>query len=381
MNIQRPALPVLEHMENKKKILHIIQSLDNGGCENMLLRTLPLLDSFDHSVVTLRSPGTLASEFQKNNISVENINLKSFFYVKGLNRLTQKVTRAKPDIIITYLLHADILGRLVLQVTSKAKVIPFLRTTYNHPRYRLARLFEYLTKRLVSHYFANSDAVKNFYIKKIGVKAEKIAVIPNGIDMEYFKNISPALELRSSLDISEDDTVIICVANLHGNKGHRYLLEAFEEIYKIYPKIQLLLVGDGEEKENILHQIKNFSSEKSIHLLGQRSDVPSLLSISDIFVLPTLFEGMSNALLEAMASHLPIISTDIPENRQIIITEKNGILIPPKESSTLSEALKTLLENPDLRETLSEAGFQTVSEKFSLKKTAFTLSKAIENSL
>ena len=369
-------------MTEKKKIIHIIQSLGNGGCENMLLRMLPLLNAFEHTIITLKEPGELAPKFATAGITVKTI---------PWIQLQKKVIKESPDIIITYLFHADMLGRLFLRFQD-TPVIPFLRTTYNHPKYLIARILEWITKPLVNHYLANSKAVKDFYVKRIGVSSEKITAIPNGIDIEYFDSIIPDPALRKSLGINPDDFVIICVANLHVNKGHKYLLEAFEQLSSSTlpthchpgldlgsipssPKqnLKLLIVGDGPEKENLEQKIKNYQTKKDILFLGKRSDVPHLLRISNLFVLPTLFEGMSNAIMEAMATGLPVITTDIPENRLLIENNISGILIPTQDSEAIIHALNTLILDKGLSKTLGKSGKEFLRQNLSLKASGNSL--------
>lgn len=361
-------------MPERKKIIHIIQSLDNGGCENMLLRTLPLLQAFDHTIVTLKEPGELTPQFTSAGITVRSIHCHGLFDISGIGRLRALIREERPDVILTYLFHADAIGRLGLAGTTNAPIIPFLRTTYNHPKYLLARVFEWLTKPLVKQYLANSEAVKDFYINHIGVRSEKITVIPNGIDTNYFDSIMPDIHLRESLSIKADNFIIICVANLHINKGHRYLLKAFETLNQKYPETRLLIVGDGVEYNNLKNQIKEFQSKNNITFLGRRTDVPELLKISDCFVLPTLFEGQSNAIMEAMASGLPIITTDIPENQALIDDKHSGILVPIKSSDELVHALQLVLSSKTYRESLGTTGKSFLGKKFTLIKTTADLS-------
>lgn len=352
-------------MGNKKKILHIIQSVDNGGCENMLLRTLPLLDGFEHKIVTLKERGELTPKFVSAGIIVETLHTTNLFDISSIFRLRRLIRKENPDVILTYLFHADIISRLTLSGTSDAPIIPFLRTTYNHPKYLVARILEWLTKPLVKQYLANSEAVKNFYVTRLGVNTEKITVIPNGIDTEYFDMLTPDPKIRTSLNIKPEDFIIICVANLHINKGHRYLLEAFETVYKKYPSVRLLLVGDGTERYNLENQIKGYSSKKNISFLGKRSDVPQLLKISDLFVLPTLFEGQSNAILEAMAAGTPIITTNIPENK-IILNKDGALLVRPKDVPALVIAITSLMSDRAKGVALSENSHRRVQQHFSL---------------
>lgn len=350
----------------KQTIFHIIQSLGNGGCENMLLRTLPLLTDYDHIILTLKESGDLAPRFRALGIVVHNIAYRHFFSLRALWRLRQLIKTKRPSLVLTYLFHADLIGRLFLP--SDPPLFPFLRTTYNHPRYRIARFFEWLTQPFVRHSLVNSEAVKNFYEKHLRMTKGTSTVIPNGIDTDFFQSLLPQPELRASLGIAPTDTVIICVANFHPNKGHTYLLAAFEETYKKHGNLTLLLVGDGEERSSLKKQALPYTSQKNILFLGQRTDVPALLKLSDIFILPTLFEGMSNALLEAMACGLPIITTAIEENRELLTEGYTALLVPPKNTSALNQALETLLSQPLLRTTLSKNASTLVAERFALKR-------------
>lgn len=366
MNTLKQVLPVSENMKDRKKIIHLIQALDNGGCENMLLRTLPLLLDFKHMIITLKKRGELAEQMEQKGIKIINIGQNNFLSIFSYLRLLKEIRKENPNIIITYLFHADAIGRIFLQVFTKIKIVPFLRTTYNHKEYWPARLFEKITKYFVKDYLANSESVKNFYVEKIGVAKEKITVIPNGIDVAFYDKIKKDENLRENLGIRKEELAIICVANLHINKGHKYLLKAFEDVYKENWNIKLLLVGDGKEKENLLRQIENYSSKNNILFLGKRNDVPQLLKISDIFVLPTLFEGMSNAIMEAMASGLAILASDIPENRKLLNLD-NRFLFRVNDANDLASKILFLLSNSELRLDLGKKSRETIQKKFELK--------------
>jgi glycosyltransferase involved in cell wall biosynthesis len=353
-------------MNGKKRVLHIIQSLDNGGCENMLLRTLPLLGEFEHKIITLKESGELAPEFISAGISADTVRCGNFFDIAGIMRLRRIIREENSDIIITYLFHADVIGRFFIQRKINIPIIPFLRTTYNHPKYLVARIFEWFTKNFVRRYFANSEAVKNYYVEHFGVSAEKINVIPNGIDVSIFNSIELDVVLRKSLNILDDAFVLICVANFHSNKGHSYLLEAFEQIYLKYPKVVLLLVGDGAERKNLEQQVLEYVSRKAIRFLGKRNDVLKLLKLSHVFVLPTLFEGMSNAIMEAMAMGVPVITTSIPENTTWLLHGETALLVQPKSSKTITDAITGIINNKQTRLFLGNNAKKLVEKNFSL---------------
>lgn len=382
MSIRRRGLPALANMTKSKKIIHFIQSLGDGGCENMLLRVLPILEKndLDNVIITLQKKGVLAENFYIKGIKVENIGQKNLVDIFSYFRLIAALKKHRPDIIITYLFRADLVGRLFLKPFYYENVIPFLRTTYNHFRYWPAKIFEITTRGMVKHYLANSRAVKDYYVAYFGVAADKITVIPNGIDIDYYKSIARNNSLRKIIGAKENDIMLICVANLLFYKGHRYLLEAFETVYQKKKNIRLLLVGDGKEKGNLLKQIDNYASKYNIHFLGRRSDVPQLLKISDIFVFPTLFEGMSNAIMEAMASGKAVIATDIPENKELIINGETGILVPIKNAGKIAEAIERLIDNPFLKKDLEIRAQAKISSEFSIDAAVQKLSRFFNSS-
>ncbi len=353
-------------MNPKRRIVHLIISLNSGGCENMLLRTLPhLTTDFVITVVTLKEPGQLAQSMIGQGIEVVNVNWQGFFDFAGLRRLKLIIQELKPTLIITYLFHADMIGRLYLQSRLAVPIMPFLRTTHNYPRYWPALVLEWLTKGTVRHYLACSEAVKQYYHQVIGVPERKITVIHNGIDADRFETANGQVVLQE-LQLPSKRLVFTCVANLARNKGHRYLFEAFESTFAGHPEAILLVVGAGRQESNLKAQVSKYQSRDNIYFLGRRDDIPKLLAITDIFVLPTLFEGMSNALLEALAAKLAVITTDIPQNKTVITDGQTGLLVPVRDAKKLASAMLALANDPNRRKDFSQNASKLVRTDFDL---------------
>jgi len=336
-------------MTNKPVIIHLIKSLNPGGCEYMLLRTLPLLQKYSHYIFTLGPAGYLVNKFKAKGISVVSST--------SLLDLLKQIRFLKPRIIITYLFHADLIGGLLIKPITGFKIIPFLRSTYNSFKYLPALLSAWITKPLTTEYLANSEAVKNYYINHLHVSKDKITVITNGINLEDINNIKTKPKTGNK---------IICVANFHPNKGHSLLLTAFEESFRTHARASLTLVGEGETKTKLIEQIKNYKSRSKIIFTGYRADVISLLNQADIYVLPTKFEGMSNAILEAMACGLPVITSDIPENRELIISGENGLLHNSDDVNDLVQKVNLLLDDSKFRNKLGKAAKRTIITKYNL---------------
>lgn len=337
----------------------------------MLLRTLPRFTKYKPVVITLNQAGSLAPEFKKAGIEVTSVGIKGFLDWKGIKRLRAQLKHQNPAIVFTYLFYADMIGRLFLQPWFQKRpplVIPFLRTTYNSDQYRIARLTERLTRGLARAYLANSESVKQYYHDHMLVSKSKITVIPNGIDLEVYKPDQKLRErLRQEFKINPQDLALICVANLHPYKGQSLILTALHQIADRVDltKIHLLLVGDGAERQSLETTAEELSLP-NIHFLGRRSDVPNLLKLSDIFVFPTHFEGMPNALMEAMAANLPAIASDIPENRCLIQNQQNGLLFETKNSTELAKVLIQILTDDQLRQSLGNAAKETIQSQYGI---------------
>ncbi len=355
----------------RKKVVHLIRTLEVGGCEMALLRMLPLTnDTFEHIIVTLEDQGILAERFKNEHITVIALMQRNLLDAWSYVRLRHIIKDISPDLIITHLLHADIVGRLYVQYIVRCNVISSIVTTYNFKGYWAARVFERLTKGIAKGYMANSSSVKETYVTRFHVREHKITVVPRGIDIDSFSNINNAQPLQKELGISPSDFVIICVANLHPNKGHRYLFTAFEMLFMTHPHSKLLIVGTGREKENLLSQISDYQSKNAILFLGKRDDVANLLQISHVFALPTFFEGMSNAIMEAMASGLPIVTTNIPENKELVTHNKTGFLCPPGDSVCLTKMIEQLMGDKSVAYSLGKNGNEEMRERYNLQTTS-----------
>jgi len=204
-------------------------------------------------------------------------------------------------------------------------------------------------------------------LEQVGIKKNEL--ISNGVDTNKF---SPDLKqaqhtsYKASLGISDTSVLIGMISSLSIEKGHLYALEAFKEAQESFEnEVTLIIVGDGPERSNIINMAKTLGLEKNIALLGKRQDIPEILNILDIFIIPSLNEGLPISMLEAMASGLPVIATDVGDIGKVINNEENGFLINSKNSHQLAERLEMLVNDSKLRHKLALKARETIEDHFS----------------
>jgi len=209
-----------------------------------------------------------------------------------------------------------------------------------------------------SQHFADQLIVK-------GISKEKIHICPWGIDIEQFKP-RDKLTMRKALQLPENSHLIVTVGNLSERKGQNYLLASLPKILKSFEQVKVIVVGEGDYRNDLERMIENLNLEQYVFLAGFQKDetIPNWLNAADIFVLPSLLEGTPNILLEAIACNLPVVTTDVGGIGSVIKDGENGILIPPRSESRIAEAVITLLQDPALSERLTSNAQNTLKSQF-----------------
>ncbi|MEM7129624.1 MAG: glycosyltransferase [Chloroflexota bacterium] len=391
------------------RVVHFITELSNGGAQNALLRLLTNLDRarFEATVVCLYNGNEAVGEGIRG-IGIEVIDLgmgNQKWRFGAFPRLYGLLRTIRPTILHTWLFHANLPGRVLGRLAGIPIVICSERTMAMEGewRYRLNRL----TIGMVDCTIAVSHNVRDFCVDHIKMPAQKVTVIPNGVivpnslsyplqdDLEKddlgqegsdWTNVqketarvklglcqSASVEnnyhiagnsLKRELDSAvEDGYVIGAVSRLYPVKGVNYLVEALVHV----DKAELVVIGDGTD-ENILKQLaEELGVASRIHWLGNRNDVPELLMGFDLFVQPSLHEGMPNTVLEAMAAGLPVVATAVGGTPEVVVDGETGLLVEPANPKALSAGINRLIADPILRNRFGQAGYKRVKESFSVE--------------
>ena len=345
-------------------ILHLIDSLDIGGAQIRLINDLRFINKtkFNNVVCSLNGKGKLSDE-------ITSLGIKSLF------KLVKIIRQNRVDVIHTQLFFSDIYGRLF----GKILKVPFIVTTVQSSVYEPDAGYLYSLKRkLVDRYsgiFCNrkfiavSDFVKDSISKHLKIRKERIEVIPNYVDFVQVNKIDreKLTRLMDELCLEPKEIALITVGRLNPAKGIEYLLKAFSDLCKKYDNLRLIIVGDGFLKENLERQSSMYKISNKVMFLGERDDVKELICLSDIFIFPSLSEGMPVSLLEAMAIEKPCIASDIGPHREIINNNENGMLVRVKNAEDIVEAVKILIEKPKKARELAQNGRDFVEREFNIQ--------------
>ena len=352
-----------------RKIAHFIDSEDPGGAETLVLEicceTKKL--GLEARVIHFGNPW-LEHQCRVQDIEIVRAPGKRFFQsVRTLPLfsliLARFLIREKIDVIHSHLWGA-ITGACVSACLARIPHVGTLHDVYTieerRTRVYLLRLAALLGTRLV----AVSRSMEAFFQEAGGFTSKSLTTIPNGVDLrEYAGAADPADRRR--LGLEPDDLVLICVGRLVEIKAQEVLIDAVERLPGGL-RVKLLLVGDGERRRELEDRIRSGGTEERVRLLGQRDDIRRLLKASDCFVLSSRSEGLSRSIIEALASGLPVVATDVGGNRELVQEAMNGYLVPPDNPVLFADRLKEILEDKAKREQFAAASLRLAEEKYSL---------------
>jgi glycosyltransferase involved in cell wall biosynthesis len=343
------------------KVLHVLTDTNIGGAGRYLFNLLSHRDKSRFNViVACPGGGELEKQLRKKGVKVFTLEGgESSTNLGHIKKLRQIISREKIDIVHT---HASLSGRIAGKL-SGCKVVMTrhgLGSSENGPVKRLitrsiSRLF---TDRII----AISRAVKIGLIDS-GVPANMITTIYNGIDLSKFAEVKGIL--RKELNFSPDIPIVGIVARLVPEKGYEYAINAFYHVLKVFPSARLIIIGEGPLEESLKKMCTKLGIKDHVIFMGYRQDVESLEVDFDVFVLPSVSEGLGLALLEAMALGKPAVATQTGGIPEVIKHKVNGFLVPPGNDKYLAESIIEALSNKNQAKMLGLAAQKTVFEKFS----------------
>ena len=366
------------------RVLYIVTTLGRGGVQEHIRQLASRLDAdrFDLSVAygdprdhetSLRGLGVRLFPVPLVKPVSPLRDLRCFISLFSLLR------RERFDIVHTHMTKASLLGRLAGRLSGCRSVVMtahgygglldyYFSTAAARAAFR--RIESFLNRTCTDRVVLLTESDRADVTARGIVPPEKIRLIRNGVDSTDVDAGRPGDLVRRELGIPPSAKVVLFTGRLARQKSPETLIEAAEMVVRQNDRAWFLLAGDGPKARALEERIAAAGLAGRVRLLGVQSDVPGLLRASDLFVLPSLYEGMPLSLLEAMAAGLPVVATAIPGNRDLVVQGETGLLVPYGDSDALGKAILGLLDDPGRAGAFGEAGRRRAQKQFSLDKTA-----------
>ncbi len=352
------------------KVLFLTTSLAYGGAPTQLVQLVMRLKTrgWEVRVVSLTPPRAYVNELETAGIRVFSLGIRRKLPdPRPILKLAQLIRTWRPCVVHSHMVHANLLARIVRLLVP----IPVLICTAHsiNEGGRLREIFYRLTDPLCDLTTQVSQAGLERYVRVGAVPRHKIRYIPNGVDTERFMPDPEAyIALRKELGLG-DFFVWLAVGRFYPQKDYPNMLRAFAQVVRENPKTLLLIAGDGPLRESMENMAQGLGIERHVKFLGIRRDIPRLMNAADAYAMSSSWEGMPMVLLEASATGLPIVATDVGGNREVVLDGVTGFLVPPKDSEALAQAMLRLMTLPrDVRGHMGERARQYIEKKFSIER-------------
>jgi len=361
----------------KKRILYVIDGIEFGGGERVfaqLLNGLPE-DRFEPYLASAPNDAFLKN-IKSKNLVFYPVDFSNRFNPLPLMRLYRIVKSQRIDIVHSQGARADFFARIAAKLAKVPIIISTVQMLvegYNvgYLKRFLYQTFDRFSERFVDYFLVVSSVLKENMIEVHGIPPDKIIKIYNGIETDYYKpvgNEEMRYKIRREFAVNDSDILIASLGRLVWQKGFEYFLHAIPEILREIPDARFILVGDGPLRPELERLAVELGEGDKIIFAGYRSDVRDVLAALDIVVIPSVLEGFPMITLEAMAMAKPIVAAKIDGITEQITDGINGILIPPKDSSAIAQAIIRLINDRESGKKLGLAARKKVEQEFSVEK-------------
>ncbi len=371
------------------RVVHLITTLNIGGAEMMLYHLLERMDpaQYENIVISLVPPGPIGEMISELGIPVDTINMQHGRpSLRALSHLTRRLIQFRPDLLQTWLYHADLLGLLSGRMAKVPAILWNVRSSnMDMSQYRLMSKMAVQACSFLSRFpqgvVINSQAGLDFH-ESIGYRPRRWELIPNGVDIMRFKPDPDARQtLRTEWGVENDEIIVGYVARYDPMKDHAGFLRSAKYIVEQVSNVVFVLCGSEVNRDN--SALRNLINELDLHsrvrLIGPRMDIERVQAAFDIAVSASLFgEGFPNVIAEAMACGIPVVATDVGDSK--IIVGKAGVVVPASDPDTLAEAcLQLLLGGRAKLEEIGELARRRAASHFSLKDTVASYERLYQN--
>jgi glycosyltransferase involved in cell wall biosynthesis len=358
-------------MDKIQRILLVIDEASVGGGQRHVLWLAEGLvrDGYEIAIACERQ-GYLVDELRSIGIRHLPVDLGNHFSVKSLFRMIRLIREFDPTVVHTHGGTAGVYGRSAARFLNRTTVHTYHGIHYLHFeagwKKRIYLFLEQFLLRWTDAIICVANSDLELALNHNLAERGRAFVIVNGINLRQFR--APDKRGKRQWGRKRGVTIIGTVGRLHGQKGHRYLIQAVLEIVKQPEPVEFRIIGDGNLRSELELQVQTLGLQKVIRFLGSRTDIAAQLAQMDLFVLPSLWEGLPFVLLEAMAAGIPIIASEVDGVSEILEDGKDALLVPPRDPHSLAMAIVKLIHNKKEAIHLATNALHKISERFDVKE-------------
>jgi len=359
--------------------------LGTGGTQRHLQQVVALLDParFHVEVMTLRPGGEVEDELRAGGVSVRSLSvgarLSSARTLRAIVTAARALRRGRIDVVHGYQWRPALVGALAGRLAGVPLRLASKRSLTGEDR-QAERAWRHIARQ-VDTVIVNAEALR-VEGEQRGMRC-RWTLLQNGVDTEHFRLDPPDPAARAALGLDPQRPVVGTIGRLEDRKGHDQLLRAAGTMLAggNGRRPQIVIVGDGPLREKLQAQAQSLGVADSVRFVGTVADVRPSLAAMDVFVLPSHAEGMSNALMEAMAAARPVVATAVGGNTEVVVDGKTGVLIPPADPAAIADAIAALLRDPDRAAGLGAAAREFVTRRFGARARVAELEQLYEERL
>ena len=343
----------------KIRILRTITWMPIGGIEKSLLQVVPILNKepFEVRVCCLREKGALVNKLEKSGVGVDFIPFRKRLDPIAIAKFIRYLKANKFHILHSHMYRSNVPSTIAGRIAKVPIIISQIHNVNTWETRRQLLMDKFLC-RFRDGIIAVSEEVKRDIVENLKVPSDFVKVIYNGVENERFESVKKDHKFLdsflNSLGIEDDEIVIVMVSRLVEQKNPSFALRVFRKVLNKCPKSHLIFVGEGKLREELENDSQNIGISRNVHFLGMREDIPEILKASDIFLLPSLREGFSNAILEAMAAGLPVIVSDVGGNKEAVRDGVDGFLVNPEDEEMVKQKILLLIEDAAKRKEMGD---------------------------
>jgi sugar transferase (PEP-CTERM/EpsH1 system associated) len=353
-------------------IAHVVPQFVAGGMENGIVNLLNRIPSsrYRHAIVVLTDASDFKSRIQNPDVEMICLHKRPGKDLPTYWRLFKLLREMRPDVVYTHSM-----GAMDVQIYAALAGVP-VRVHGEHGQASAGMgskqaIWRRLADKVIHHYTTVSKDLADFLVNTLGTSTSRVTYMYNGVDLDRFHPRNGGERHLGTERLPEGAVVIGTVGRMEPIKDQVTLVNAFIRLLQIRPqlrdRLRLVLVGDGSLRNECIRLLREGGLEKSAWVPGERADIPEILQSLDVFVLPSISEGLSNTILEAMASRLPVVATNVGGTPELIESGRTGWLVPSQDPEAMAEAIAKYVDDPELRRHHADAARHHVETNFAMK--------------